>query len=219
LYVPDPIARLAGALNTYARVGFPAFENDNGVVLSIDDGPNPRTTPRVLDALDKHGLKAVFFLTGIQVENHPSLALEIQSRAHQIGSHGFNHVASHRMSSMELERQIAASADVIEYAVSSRPVFFRPPYGLFNPFHYHILRRQRHRLVLWNRVLRDWDPEVPIGSILDYVSSALRMGDIILLHDNEKTEHRIAGLIESIASTLDALDLSATVFRQPVQDL
>ena len=62
-----------------------------GVALTFDDGPDPRTTPEVLDRLDELSLAATFFCLGEQVARHPDLVGEIRRRGHQVETHGFCH--------------------------------------------------------------------------------------------------------------------------------
>ncbi len=61
------------------------------VALTFDDGPSPRTTRRVLAALDAAGARATFFVVGHKVSQHPELTREIVERGHELGLHGFEH--------------------------------------------------------------------------------------------------------------------------------
>jgi peptidoglycan-N-acetylglucosamine deacetylase len=60
-------------------------------VLTFDDGPRPKTTPKVLDALDRHCVKATFFEIGRWVAAYPELTQEVADRSHTIGSHSWSH--------------------------------------------------------------------------------------------------------------------------------
>src|SRR3954468_11212559 len=71
---------------------FPALERvPAGVAVTFDDGPDPDSTPAVLDALDAAGIKATFFMVGEQVMQHRALAREVVDRGHVAGLHGFEH--------------------------------------------------------------------------------------------------------------------------------
>ena len=61
------------------------------VAITIDDGPDPEVTPRVLDLLDEHGARATFFCIGERVERYPALARDIVARQHEIGNHSYRH--------------------------------------------------------------------------------------------------------------------------------
>jgi len=61
------------------------------VALTFDDGPSPEHTPKVLDLLDRAGVKATFFVIGRKAEKHPDLVKEIARRGHALGVHGYVH--------------------------------------------------------------------------------------------------------------------------------
>ncbi len=61
------------------------------IALTFDDGPNPAITPQLLDLLDRHRVKATFFLIGAWVREAPSLASDIAARGHAAGNHTDTH--------------------------------------------------------------------------------------------------------------------------------
>src|SRR3954471_22789607 len=63
------------------------------VWLTIDDGPDPGDTPRILDALDRHAARATFFVIGERAASHPELISEILRRGHEIAHHTHTHPA------------------------------------------------------------------------------------------------------------------------------
>src|SRR5271170_7278304 len=79
-------------------------EGARGVVLTFDDGPDPETTPRVLDALDAEHAKATFFVIARKAEQHPELVREIQRRGHAIGLHSYAH---DRLFALRSQRRVA----------------------------------------------------------------------------------------------------------------
>lgn len=79
--------RVLGPVITHLPVG------SDGVLITIDDGPDPQTTPAMLDLLDAHGGKAVFFLIGEKARRWPELVRQIQQRGHEIGNHTEHHPA------------------------------------------------------------------------------------------------------------------------------
>ena len=105
-----------------------------GVVLTFDDGPDPETTPKVLDALDAHGAKATFFVIGKKAEAHPELVREIVRRGHTVGMHSYAH---HRLFSLKSPSYVRADLTralaVLGGILGERPTLFRPPIGHTNP--------------------------------------------------------------------------------------
>lgn len=103
------------------------------VVLTFDDGPNPKTTPTVLAALDKHCVKATFFEVGKWVEAHPELTKEVADHGHTIGNHSYSHPRNlGHLSLDKAEADIERGFAALDAASGGRAApFFRYP-GLNN---------------------------------------------------------------------------------------
>ena len=106
------------------------------VALTFDDGPDPRTTPRVLDILDANCIKATFFLVGYYAERHPEIVREIAARGHVIGTHTWSHPNNLRhLSLAAARRQIRRGFAAVDKALATAPAadrrqlapFFRVP--------------------------------------------------------------------------------------------
>ncbi len=105
-----------------------AVAASGAVAITIDDGPDPAVTPKVLDLLDQHSAKATFFCIGDRVAQHPELAREIVSRGHCVENHSQQHL--HRFSVLgpgSMAAEIARAQDTIEAVTGERPRFFRAP--------------------------------------------------------------------------------------------
>jgi peptidoglycan/xylan/chitin deacetylase (PgdA/CDA1 family) len=169
-----------------SRLFGPVFRRveGEGVLLSIDDGPDPVDTPALLDLLDEHGKKAVFFVIGDKVRRYPDLAREIVRRGHQIGNHTMTHPAGTMWcaGSRRTRREIADCSRVIEQVTGVKPRWFRAPAGHRNWFTHPVLREQGLELVGWQR--RAFDAvrrDVPW--IVRRLTRDIRDGDILLLHE------------------------------------
>jgi peptidoglycan/xylan/chitin deacetylase (PgdA/CDA1 family) len=117
-------------LATHGRTG----TSERRIALTFDDGPDPRTTPRVLGSLREHDLKATFFVLGRQVKENPGLLRRIVEEGHTIGNHTYNHAdmsyLSQKRMRLELRRTQEAVDDALGYHYPM--VLMRPPYG--NPY-------------------------------------------------------------------------------------
>src|SRR5829696_2595706 len=104
------------------------------IALTFDDGPDPRTTPRILDSLREQDLEATFFVLGRHVKKSPGLLRRIVKEGHTIGNHTYNHSdmsdLSRKRMRLELRRTQAAVDDALGYHYPM--VLMRPPYG--NPY-------------------------------------------------------------------------------------
>ncbi|MET3440197.1 peptidoglycan/xylan/chitin deacetylase (PgdA/CDA1 family) [Variovorax paradoxus] len=153
------------------------------VAITIDDGPEPEVTPRVLDLLDAHGQRATFFCIAERVLAHPALAREIVARGHSIQ----NHTARHRhnfsfLGPRGFASEIARAQEILAETTGQRPTCFRAPAGLRNPFLEPVLHRLGLSLVSWTRRgfdTREGDP----AKVMARLARNLQARDILLLHD------------------------------------
>jgi peptidoglycan/xylan/chitin deacetylase (PgdA/CDA1 family) len=164
------------------RLPAPAAERGEWA-LTLDDGPDPEVTPRVLDLLDAHGARASFFCIAERAQREPALLREIVARGHEVHNHSLRH--RHHFSVLgpgALRHEIAQAQAVLCDLLGSRPTCFRAPAGLRNPFLDPVLHRLGLHLVSWTRRgfdTRERDP----SRVLARLGRGLAGGDILLLHD------------------------------------
>jgi peptidoglycan-N-acetylglucosamine deacetylase len=153
------------------------------VALTIDDGPDPAVTPRVLDLLDIVGAKASFFCIGAEVMRHAALAREMVARGHAIENHSQHHLKNFAaLGPWQMRREIVDAQDSIANTVGRAPRFFRPTAGLRNPFLDPILTSLDLKLVSWTR--RPFDTRCgDVDRVLARLTRGLATGDILLMHD------------------------------------
>lgn len=153
------------------------------VALTIDDGPDPEVTPRVLDQLDAAGVTASFFCIGQRARAHPALCREIVTRGHRVENHGNSHSWAFSTFGMaRLGADIAAAQATLADLSGQAPRFFRPTAGLRNPLLDPVLAGLDLQLAAWTRRpydTRDGDPQ----RVIQRLSDQLAPGDILLLHD------------------------------------
>src|SRR5689334_23556335 len=98
------------------------------LALTFDDGPDPRGTPAVLDALARADVRATFFVLGQQTRAHPELLRSIVAAGHDVQAHGFAHPRHPRVDEEEVARDIDAElAELAGHGV--HPTLWRAPYG------------------------------------------------------------------------------------------
>ncbi|MBP7141312.1 MAG: polysaccharide deacetylase family protein [Opitutaceae bacterium] len=158
------------------------------VWLTIDDGPDPQDTPRLLAALDDHGARATFFLIGEKALRHPELVRAILQAGHEIGHHTHTHPAGSLWCAgpRRLARELDAAMAAYSPASGGGPVrCFRAPVGIKNLGLRRALRIRRLTCVHWN--LRSWDSTARTAdAVLDRVMSRVKPGAIILCHEGER---------------------------------
>jgi peptidoglycan/xylan/chitin deacetylase (PgdA/CDA1 family) len=183
-----PLAALwaCGTFLPNARIFGPVARRveGGGALLTIDDGPDPDDTPALLDLLDRHGRKAVFFVIGDKVRRFPDLAREIVRRGHELGNHTMSHPAGSMWcaGSARTRREIAGCSRAIEEVTGRRPRWFRAPAGHRNWFTHPVLREEGLELVGWTR--RAYDTvRTDVPAIVKRLTHEVRDGDILLLHE------------------------------------
>jgi len=181
----------------------------NSVALTFDDGPHPEATPRVWDVLDSHELKATFFLLGQRAEKYPELASEYIAKGYSVGSHGYHH-GWHIGSRKSIRESVATSKTIIEETTGTAPVLFRPPYGIWLPFNGNILSALEMKLTLWSHMPGDFLPDTDAAAVHNSISKHVRGGDIIVLHDNEKTKDKISDIVEAAIAAIQGKGLTIT---------
>jgi peptidoglycan/xylan/chitin deacetylase (PgdA/CDA1 family) len=174
-----------------------------GIALTFDDGPHPRGTPAVLDALARHGVSATFFLVGEQVERDPSLAAEIVAAGHAVALHGHAHRLLLRRTPAALERDLDRALFVIESATGISPSVYRPPYGVFSSGGLALCRRRGWAPTLWSRWGRDWGARETPTAIARRAAAGVVSGDIVLLHDSD--HYSSTGSWQRTAAALPAI--------------
>lgn len=154
----------------------------NAVALTIDDGPTPEWTPKVLDLLDAQGVTATFSLIGIQVRQFPKLAQRISEAGHTLCNHTMHHpLRIARLSPSQIATEILDAHKLIADATGVAPAFFRSPGGSWSPSILDAAAQGGMVPIDWDVDPRDWSrPGV------DHITRTMlncRAGDILLCHD------------------------------------
>jgi len=161
----------------------PAAVRRGEVAITIDDGPDPEVTPRVLDLLDRSGVKATFFCIADKVARHPWLAREIVARGHDLQNHSFAHRHTFAfLGPNGYAAELSQAQQTIEAITGHRPRFFRAPAGVRNCFLDPVMRQSGLTLVSWTRRGFDTRRALP-RQVLRRLTQRLAAGDILLLHD------------------------------------
>jgi len=174
------------------------------IALTFDDGPS-ESTPRLLDLLDGHPIRATFFQCGRNVERLPEVAREVAARGHEIGNHSHTHPGFYMRSGRFLHDELARAQEAIGAATGLRPTLFRAPCGTRWPG----LRRAQKRLgllgVMWTVLGRDW--ALPAEAIVRRLVRGARNGAILCLHDGREVRPRpdVRSMLEAVRRLIPAL--------------
>lgn len=189
-------------------VRLPAAAAERGeIAITIDDGPDPEVTPRVLDILDAHGAKASFFCIGRRALQYPDLCREIVKRGHAVENHGQHHFLLFAMlGPWRMREEVQVAQDTFSEIIGVTPRFFRATAGLRNPFLDPILAGLDLHLASWTRRAFD-SHNGSADSVVARLLDGLGGGDILLLHDGyaARTAAGEAVILEALPRVLEAV--------------
>ena len=175
------------------------LRNSMKVALTFDDGPFV-FTGRILDTLAAYGVKATFFMVGIQVEKYPEIAARIVEEGHEIGNHTYSHKHLTQVDSAIWKYQIDQCSDAIYEATGVLPKLFRPPYNQYNNNVLDYITDKGMTLSLYDVDPRDWG--LKSSSLLKKrVMKEVKPGAIIVFHDlSSPTRSALGSIIESLVA-------------------
>ena len=175
------------------------------VALTFDDGPDPRSTPALLDLLRERDVEAAFFCIGRNIDAEPLLAARIAHEGHVLGNHTYTHNnATNFFTEARLRDELRRTQGAIEEAAGVANEWFRPPVGLTNPRVFRAAWVFRLKVVGWSiRSLdtRLTDPQL----IVDRIVRQLKPGAIILLHDGNIPADRVIATAKLLLDRLESL--------------
>lgn len=181
------------------------------LLLTFDDGPHFRYTPRFLEILKRFDVPAVFFHVGqtiggvkandeIYLERGSEASRQVLAAGLPLGNHSYTHAFLPRLSETDLAKEIDRTNRLISHLSRQPNVLFRPPYGARNDQVVSALRARGLRSIMWNVDSRDWADPIPRSiahRVLRTIESEGR--GIILFHDiHERTLEAVPVVLETL---------------------
>lgn len=175
------------------------FPSSNKVYLTFDDGPTSDLTPWILDFLDSHKIKATFFCVGANVKRYPDLLSTILDKGHAVGNHTMRHEKGTDVSEQDYLKSIEEASTLIPSDL------FRPPYGRL-PMRYSKGIRAKYKIIMWSWLSYDYDSSVSTELIIKKAQK-INAGDILVLHDNVKSQERLKDLLPALVAVIKSKGL------------
>jgi peptidoglycan-N-acetylglucosamine deacetylase len=173
----------------------------NVVLLTFDDGPSEvGLLTSMLDVLDRHDAKAVFFVNGYRAQPHPELLKLIAERGQMIGNHSWDHENLKKLGAAEVAQQIGDVQTFVTQTVGVAPRFFRPPHGAGNDTVKQIAADNGLLYMTWSDGSLDWDasttgrPDLVVANVLEQ----LHPGANILMHELPRTAEALDPLLTQL---------------------
>src|SRR5881409_2242101 len=208
---PTPATRDAGKKTQAAAedpsITFNSVHVDGPyIAMTFDDGPSATLTPKLLDLLAAHHIKATFFVIGENVAEHPDIVARAAREGHEIGNHSWSHPNFAKMSEEGVRSQLRRTDDVIKSATGLRPTLLRPPYGSITAREKRWIHDEfGYQIILWDVDPYDWKRPGP-AVVRNRILKETQPGSIVLSHDIHP------GTIEAMPSTFDALEAKGFKF-------
>jgi len=175
------------------------WENEeNEIIITVDDGPS-ENTGKVLQSLERFGIKAVFFCTGKNIEKYPDEFNSIIKAGHSVQNHGYRHRRMIFKNQRDSSKEILRTNKTIKDLTGQSPIMFRPPYGWFNTNTIRAVSDNGMKLMLWTILSGDHTGD--FATVRRLTDSYLTSNSIIVLHDNLKASIIFDQSLEYIVKT------------------
>lgn len=153
------------------------------VSLTFDDGPDPETTIKILDLLNKYNMPASFFCVGDKIEKDAEIVRKTFAKGHIIGNHSYSHSKIFDLRSTgNMIKEIEKTSELIYQTIGKKPLLFRPPFGVTNPLLAKAIKKTGVTSTGWS--LRSWDTNGKVSKVVTRLKRKVHPGDVILFHDN-----------------------------------
>jgi peptidoglycan/xylan/chitin deacetylase (PgdA/CDA1 family) len=168
------------------------------IALTFDDGPNPLTTPQILNILEAEHVPATFFVVGARVGGNEALLQRMHADGDEIGNHSWSHPNLPLLPPEQIKQQVQQTQAAVTAAGVPAPTLFRPPYGA-------VTQAVRDSIVpltlaFWNEDPRDWAATNAQQVLAASIASA-KAGGVVDMHDIYKvTADALQPLIQNLKS-------------------
>lgn len=173
------------------------------ILLTFDDGPKEADLINpLIDTLDKHHAKAIFFVNGYRVKEHPELLKLIHDRGGIIGNHSWDHIVLKDKSYSEVKKQIEDVQAIVKEVTGETPVFFRPPHGAGGDVGKKVAAENGMLYMTWSVGSLDWeikeDEANKTDKLIKNVTDQLHSGSNILMHELPWTVEALDALLTTL---------------------
>ncbi|MGL5060769.1 MAG: polysaccharide deacetylase family protein [Microcoleus sp.] len=182
-----------------------ADTSEKVVALTYDDGPYPPYTNQLLDVLDKHEIKATFFLIGRNIEKHPEIVKTIVSRGDELANHSYSHKDMMFKPNDFLVSEIAKTDKLLQdLGVKQNSISFRPPWGRRFVVLSYLVAQMHKKLIMWDVDSQDYEPKLTADEIADRVINNVRSGSIVVMHDGGGDRSKTVAATDKIVKALQS---------------
>ena len=184
------------------------------LALTVDDGPDPEWTPKVLRLLDRFGVQATFCMVGLHVAAYPNLARDVHRAGHAIVNHSWSHPLPFALlPERQIVAQITDTQRAIERAAKVTPQLFRAPGGEWSPFVYRAIAAYGLQPLDWDVDPVDW--AAPGTRRIARRMLHARPNDIVLCHDGGGNRRETVNALRTVLPTWKRRNLDLVTLLLP----
>jgi peptidoglycan/xylan/chitin deacetylase (PgdA/CDA1 family) len=189
--------------------------NKKVVLLTFDDGPKEKAMIEpMLDILDKHKAKAIFFMNGYRIKEHPELLKMVYERGQTIGNHSWDHIELKKENNAKIDQQLKDVQTIIKETIGITPVFFRPPFASSNDHVREASKQEKMLFMTWSDGSLDW--ALPKGFDMTTKSEAVITNVFQLLHNGSNIlMHELPWTVKALDKLLTQLEEKGYTFLDP----
>ncbi|MFF7177442.1 polysaccharide deacetylase family protein [Streptomyces sp. NPDC008121] len=174
------------------------------MVLTFDDGPDPRYTPEILATLRRYGCRAMFFVCGEMAAENRDLLREMAADGHVVGNHSWSHPLIPKLRPSLIRHELGSTSDLVERTLGTAPLWYRAPFGAWNRHSFEIGAELGMEPLAWTVDTLDWK-EPGTDSIVRRVLDGAAPGVVVLSHDaGGNRSQSVAALRRYLPELLDA---------------
>ena len=168
---------------------------DKKIAITFDCAWGSDDIPDILDTLEKHQVKASFFIVGTWAEKFPDAVRLISEAGHDVGNHSYSHIKMGSVDRNRIKDEIIKCDSVLEKITGKEVNLFRPPYGEYNNDVIRVARELNHYTIQWDVDSLDWHPDITIEEIHNRIKKGVKNGSILLFHNDTKHTANIISYI------------------------
>ncbi|MFC8448738.1 polysaccharide deacetylase family protein [Kitasatospora sp. NPDC057223] len=200
---PATAAAPAGAARTTAAIVDSTGHGGHSAALTFDDGPNPVDTPRLLEVLREHRVRAVFCLWGDHVQEYPELVRAIVADGHLLGNHSMHHDDMGAWAPERIRADLERTSALLRRVAPGAPIrYFRAPYGSWGATA-AVAAQLGMQPLGWRLAIADWEPP-GTDELVRRVEAGITPGAVVLLHDGGGDRSQTVEAVDRIIPRLRA---------------
>lgn len=165
------------------------------IYLTFDCGYENGNTEPILDALQKHGAPATFFVVGHFLESAPEIVKRMAEEGHSVGNHTYHHPDMSKISDMsDFQKEMDSVAKLYkEITGEELAMYYRPPQGKYSTENLRMAQELGYSTFFWSLAYVDWnqDDQPTKDEAFDKLLGRIHPGAIVLLHSTSQTNGEI----------------------------